>query len=102
MYEVMSLKSPFYRNVDIAFSDHSLRAGHTYHVRFNTDTLNPQVPHLKARDTTLMLVSRAPLDRLLAYRDRMGWNIPWASTAGNDFNHDVVKRIIGNPVMSTK
>src|SRR5438045_3033796 len=33
-----------------------------------TDTLNPQVPHLKARDTTLMLVSRAPLDRLLGYR----------------------------------
>jgi predicted dithiol-disulfide oxidoreductase (DUF899 family) len=54
-----------------------------------TDTLNPQVPHLKARDTTLMLVSRAPLDRLLAYRDRMGWNIPWASTAGNDFNDDL-------------
>jgi len=53
------------------------------------DTLNPQVPHLKARDTTLMLVSRAPLDRLLAYRDRMGWNIPWASTAGNDFNDDL-------------
>jgi predicted dithiol-disulfide oxidoreductase (DUF899 family) len=53
------------------------------------NTLNPQVPHLKARDTTLMLVSRAPLDRLLAYRDRLGWNIPWASTAGNDFNEDL-------------
>jgi predicted dithiol-disulfide oxidoreductase (DUF899 family) len=53
------------------------------------DTLNPQVPHLKARDATLMLVSRAPLDRLLAYRDRLGWSIPWVSTGGNDFNSDL-------------
>ncbi|HEY7633349.1 MAG TPA: DUF899 domain-containing protein [Thermoleophilaceae bacterium] len=52
------------------------------------DTLNPQVPHLKARDTTLMLASRAPLDRLLAYRDRMGWEIPWVSV-GSDFNRDL-------------
>jgi predicted dithiol-disulfide oxidoreductase (DUF899 family) len=52
------------------------------------DTLNPQVPHLKARDTTLMLASRAPLDRLLAYRERLGWQIPWASTA-DDFSRDV-------------
>src|ERR1043166_7423303 len=48
------------------------------------DTLNPQVPHLKARDTTLMLSSRAPLDRLLAYRDRLGWNIAWASRSEED------------------
>src|SRR5436853_7932640 len=38
-----------------------------------TDTLNPQVAHLKARNTTLLLASRAPLDRLIGYRDRMGW-----------------------------
>jgi predicted dithiol-disulfide oxidoreductase (DUF899 family) len=36
------------------------------------DTLAPQVPHLAARDTTLLLASRAPLERLLAYRERMG------------------------------
>jgi predicted dithiol-disulfide oxidoreductase (DUF899 family) len=53
------------------------------------DTLNPQVPHLKARDTTLMLVSRAPLDRLQAYRQRMGWEIDWASAGGTDFNLDL-------------
>jgi predicted dithiol-disulfide oxidoreductase (DUF899 family) len=53
------------------------------------DTLNPQVPHLKARDTTLMLVSRAPLDRLLAFRERMGWQIPWASSDETDFNPDM-------------
>jgi len=42
-----------------------------------TDMLAPQVPHLKARDTTLLLASRAPLDKLLAYRGRMGWGIDW-------------------------
>jgi predicted dithiol-disulfide oxidoreductase (DUF899 family) len=54
-----------------------------------TDTLAPQVPHLRARDTTLMLASRAPLERLLGYRERMGWAIPWASTVGGDFNRDI-------------
>jgi predicted dithiol-disulfide oxidoreductase (DUF899 family) len=53
------------------------------------DTLNPQVPHLKARDTTLLLASRAPLERLLAYRDRMGWDIDWVSSDDNDFNRDI-------------
>jgi predicted dithiol-disulfide oxidoreductase (DUF899 family) len=54
-----------------------------------TDTLNAQVPHLKARDATLLLVSRAPLDKLLPYRDRMGWTIGWASTGESDFNRDL-------------
>jgi predicted dithiol-disulfide oxidoreductase (DUF899 family) len=53
------------------------------------DTLAPQVPHLRARDTTLLLNSRAPLDKLVAYRARMGWNIPWVSSGGNDFNRDI-------------
>lgn len=53
------------------------------------DTLAPQVPHLKARDTTLMLASRAPLDKLLAYRERMGWDIPWVSSDDNEFNRDL-------------
>ena len=46
MYEVMSKKSLFYRGVDVAFSDISLRAGHTYHVRFNEDSRNPQIVKL--------------------------------------------------------
>jgi predicted dithiol-disulfide oxidoreductase (DUF899 family) len=54
-----------------------------------TDTLDPQVPHLKARDTTLLLASRAPLERLLAYRERMGWGIDWVSTVDDDFNRDL-------------
>jgi predicted dithiol-disulfide oxidoreductase (DUF899 family) len=53
------------------------------------DTLAPQVPHLKARDTTLMLVSRGPLAKLLGYRERMGWDIDWVSSGGSDFNRDL-------------
>jgi predicted dithiol-disulfide oxidoreductase (DUF899 family) len=53
------------------------------------DTLAPQVAHLKARDTTLLLASRAPLEKLLAYRERMGWRIDWVSTVGGDFNRDL-------------
>ncbi|HVH52407.1 MAG TPA: DUF899 family protein, partial [Gaiellaceae bacterium] len=45
--------------------------------------------HLKARDTTLLLASRAPLEKLLAYRERMGWPINWVSSAGTDFNRDL-------------
>jgi predicted dithiol-disulfide oxidoreductase (DUF899 family) len=54
-----------------------------------TDTLAPQVPHLKAKDTKLMLASRAPLARLLEFRERMGWEIDWASSGGSDFNRDL-------------
>jgi predicted dithiol-disulfide oxidoreductase (DUF899 family) len=53
------------------------------------DTLNPQVPHLNARDTTLLLSSRAPLTQLLAYKERLGWEIPWVSTVGSDYNNDL-------------
>jgi predicted dithiol-disulfide oxidoreductase (DUF899 family) len=53
------------------------------------DTLAPQVPHLKARDTTLLLASRAPLDKLLGYRKRMGWEIDWVSSGGTDFNREL-------------
>jgi predicted dithiol-disulfide oxidoreductase (DUF899 family) len=44
--------------------------------------------HLHARDTSLVLVSLAPLERIEAYRKRMGWEIPWYSSAGSDFNAD--------------
>jgi predicted dithiol-disulfide oxidoreductase (DUF899 family) len=53
------------------------------------DTLNPQVPHLKAKDTTLLLASRAPLAKLTAYKKRMGWDIDWVSSGGSDFNRDL-------------
>jgi predicted dithiol-disulfide oxidoreductase (DUF899 family) len=51
------------------------------------DTYDGAVPHLNARDVTFVCVSRAPLDRLLAYRERMGWSFPWVSQKG-DFNAD--------------
>src|SRR5438552_6362374 len=53
------------------------------------DTLAPQVPHLKASDATLLLTSRAPLEMLLAYRGRMGWDIDWVSSGGSDFIRDL-------------
>ena len=53
------------------------------------DTLAPQAVHLRARDTTLLLASRAPLEKLLAYRERMGWPIEWVSSGRSDFNRDL-------------
>jgi len=53
------------------------------------DTLAPQAPHLKAKGTTLLLASRGPLDKLTAYKERMGWNIEWVSSGGSDFNRDL-------------
>jgi predicted dithiol-disulfide oxidoreductase (DUF899 family) len=44
--------------------------------------------HLHARDTTLALVSRAPLAKIEPFRQRMGWTVPWFSSFGSDFNHD--------------
>jgi predicted dithiol-disulfide oxidoreductase (DUF899 family) len=44
--------------------------------------------HLLARDTSLVLVSRAPEEKLLRYRERMGWTVPWFSSFGSDFNYD--------------
>lgn len=44
--------------------------------------------HLHARDTALAMVSRAPLAKLEAFRQRMGWTVPWYSCFGSDFNYD--------------
>ncbi len=52
------------------------------------DTYNGAVPHLNARDVTFLCTSRAPLERLQAYKERMGWSFPWVSSAGSDFNFD--------------
>jgi len=53
------------------------------------DNIDPNVTHLKARDVTMLLVSRAPLEKLQSYKKRMGWSIDWVSTAGSDFNRDL-------------
>jgi predicted dithiol-disulfide oxidoreductase (DUF899 family) len=55
---------------------------------FVSDHLDPTVPHLKARDVTLTMVSHAPLAKIEAFKKRMGWRFPWVSSSGSDFNHD--------------
>src|SRR5215471_8302325 len=52
------------------------------------DSFNGVLAHLKACDVTMICVSRAPLDKLLAYRERMGWSFNWASSHESDFNFD--------------
>jgi predicted dithiol-disulfide oxidoreductase (DUF899 family) len=52
------------------------------------DGFNGIAVHLTNHDVTLGAVSRAPLAKLLAYRKRMGWSFPWASSFGGDFNFD--------------
>ncbi|MDN3558917.1 DUF899 domain-containing protein [Vreelandella neptunia] len=44
--------------------------------------------HLHARDTSLVMVSRAPLEKINQYKTRMGWTIPWYSSFESDFNYD--------------
>ncbi len=53
-----------------------------------TDSLEPTIPHLGGRDVALALVSRAPLAKLLSFKQRMGWNLNWVSSEGSDFNQD--------------
>src|SRR3979490_1560420 len=52
------------------------------------DGFDGSVVHLANHDVTLAVVSRAPLAKLDAYKQRMGWSFPWASSLGKDFNFD--------------
>jgi predicted dithiol-disulfide oxidoreductase (DUF899 family) len=52
------------------------------------DGFNGSVVHLANHDVTLGAVSRAPLAKLQAYKQRMGWTFPWASSSDSDFNYD--------------
>jgi predicted dithiol-disulfide oxidoreductase (DUF899 family) len=53
------------------------------------DAVNGVLPHLHARDVTFLFVSQAPLEKLQAYKRRMGWSFPWVSSAHTDFNFDL-------------
>ena len=53
------------------------------------DTVDPLLPHLHRRDATFVFVSQAPLNKLQAYKHRMGWSFPWVSSAPTDFNFDL-------------
>jgi predicted dithiol-disulfide oxidoreductase (DUF899 family) len=55
---------------------------------FYADHLDGSLVHLAHHDVTLLCASRAPLDRLQAYKRRMGWRFPWVSSYGTDFNLD--------------
>ena len=55
---------------------------------FWADGFERMIPHLAARDTTLLAISRAPLEKLDAFKKRMGWTFGWLSSAHNDFNYD--------------
>jgi len=46
------------------------------------------IPHLAQRDVAFVVVSRAPLEKLTAFKKRMGWHIEWVSSFGSDFNYD--------------
>ena len=75
------------------------------------DCLNGSIVHLNHRDVTLLCFSRAPIDRLTAYKERMGWEFPYVSTYNSDFAFDFglalteeqaqqvpeVKELIDNP-----
>jgi predicted dithiol-disulfide oxidoreductase (DUF899 family) len=52
------------------------------------DTFDGGVVHLNQRDVTFVCASRAPLEKLQAYKRRMGWTFPWVSSRGSDFNFD--------------
>jgi predicted dithiol-disulfide oxidoreductase (DUF899 family) len=53
------------------------------------DSVDGVVPHLNARDVTMLFVSQAPLEKLQAYKRRMGWSFPWVSSGNSDFNFDL-------------
>jgi predicted dithiol-disulfide oxidoreductase (DUF899 family) len=55
---------------------------------FWADNFNGIIPHLNARDVSLVAVSRAPLQKLQAQARRFGWTFKWVSSLGNDFNFD--------------
>jgi predicted dithiol-disulfide oxidoreductase (DUF899 family) len=52
------------------------------------DNFNGVIVHLNQRDVTMVAVSRAPYEKLAAYRQRMGWSFKWVSSFGSDFNYD--------------
>jgi predicted dithiol-disulfide oxidoreductase (DUF899 family) len=87
------------RTLDELFAGHSQLL--VYHFMFGpdwnegcpscsyvSDHLNGAVPHLAARDVTLTMVSRAPIEKIQAFRQRMGWQFPWVSSFNTDFNYD--------------
>jgi predicted dithiol-disulfide oxidoreductase (DUF899 family) len=55
---------------------------------FMAESVDGAVPHLNHHDVSYVAISRAPLEKLLAFRERMGWRFPWVSSCSSDFNYD--------------
>ena len=55
---------------------------------FWADHFDGMLPHLKARDTSLVAISQGPLEKLRAQAERLGWRFKWLSSQGSDFNFD--------------
>ena len=53
------------------------------------DGWNGSRVHLEHHDVAMVAISRAPIEKLLAYRQRMGWDFPWVSSFGTSFNFDL-------------
>ncbi len=58
------------------------------HCSFWADNFNNIIVHLNHRDVTMIAASRAPYDKLTAYKERMGWSFTWVSSGATDFNFD--------------
>ncbi|HLZ23492.1 MAG TPA: thioredoxin family protein [Ktedonobacterales bacterium] len=58
------------------------------HCSFWADNFNGTTVHLSHRDASFVAISRAPLTKLEAFRQRMGWSFKWVSSFGSDFNYD--------------
>jgi predicted dithiol-disulfide oxidoreductase (DUF899 family) len=58
------------------------------HCSFWADHYDAMIPHLKQRDTSLVVVSRAPLNKIEKFKSRMGWRFKWVSSGQSDYNYD--------------
>jgi predicted dithiol-disulfide oxidoreductase (DUF899 family) len=63
------------------------------------DHIGP-LSHLHAKDTSFVLVSRAPLPKLVEFRERMGWKLPWVSSEPSTFNEDFGTTVDGEEIHS--
>jgi predicted dithiol-disulfide oxidoreductase (DUF899 family) len=72
------------------------------HCSFWADHYDGTVPHLGQRDTSLVVISRAPLKEIERFKKRMGWRFKWVSSAENDFNFDYYVSFTPDQIRSGK
>jgi predicted dithiol-disulfide oxidoreductase (DUF899 family) len=69
---------------------------------FLADHFDGSLVHLAHRDVTVVAAARAPLPDIEAFKERMGWNFPWVSSQGSDFNFDYHVSFTGNERVNGK